>query len=112
MSWKWVYVILCVIGTVLPYATAVSPALAGTAVDWVAALGALMTNPAAQFLGADLGVSVLVFWVWVYHETRTTPVKWWWVCVIANLTVGLSLAFPLFLLLRELARERRAVARV
>jgi len=107
---KWVYVILCVVGLILPYATVVPPALSGTAVDWVAALQAMFANPAAQFLGADLFVSVLAFWAFVYQEARTHKIKLWWVCLVANLTVGLSLAFPLFLLMREVARERAAKA--
>ena len=104
---KWVYAALCVVGTVLPYATAI-PFRFLSAAGWLDAVTSMGANPAAAFAGADLAVSIVVFWAFVYRETRRQPLRWWWLCLIANLTVGLSLAFPLYLLLRELARERAA----
>lgn len=61
----------------------------------------LFANPISSFFGADVIVSSLVLWVLLYHETRKRSVKLWWVCIIANLAVGVSLGLPLFLLLRE-----------
>jgi hypothetical protein len=107
MKWKWVYAALCVLGTLLPYATAV-PFAGLSGADWLTALRTMPANPVSAVLGADLGVTLIVFWIFVFQESRTHRIPLWWLCVLANLLVGLSLAFPLFLLLRELAKERAA----
>jgi hypothetical protein len=57
------------------------------------------TNMSAGF-NADLLVSVLVFWVFVYFESKQINLKNWWIFLPATL-IGLSFAFPLFLYVRE-----------
>jgi hypothetical protein len=94
-------------------------AIAGTVVPWwffghfVAAEGLniplfvselFANNPAAGF-SADVLISAMVFWVWAYVDSQQHQIKRWWLIVPATLTVGLSLAFPLYLYLREDAKE-------
>jgi hypothetical protein len=66
----------------------------------------LFTNPVSSFFGADVVVTSVGLWVFIYVETRKISVRLWWLCILANLTVGVSLGLPLFLLLRENAIEK------
>ena|SRR5215471_524994 len=105
MKLKTIYLALCVPGLVLPY---------WQFVPWVAANGLhlplfvqqLFANRIGGFFGMDVLVSSLVLVVFMRTEgTRLRiPGRWW--SVLALLTVGVSLALPLFLYLRELALER------
>src|SRR5262249_51520669 len=95
---KWLYALLCVLGFALPYYFFV-PFVLANGLSLQLFVSQLFANPISSFFGADVIVSSLVLWAFIYHETRKRPVKLWWLCVIANLTVGVSLGLPLFLLL-------------
>ena len=58
--------------------------------------------PAAQ-LTADLGLSCLAFLGWTAWDGPRSGVRRWWVGLPATALVGLCLAVPLYLLLRERA---------
>jgi len=47
----------------------------------------------------------LALWVFIYFEIRKRTIRYWWLAIVANLGVGLSLGLPLFLLLRDLSKE-------
>jgi hypothetical protein len=102
---KTVYAVLCVLGFVLPYYFLIS-FLASHGLDVGLFFNQLFANPVSAFFAADVVVSSLVFWFFMYEETRKRPIELWWVCVLANLAVGVSLGLPLFLLLREFKMER------
>jgi hypothetical protein len=70
-------------------------------------VGALFANGAAGGFTADLLISSLVFWVFLWHESRRAGVARSWLYVLVNLTIGLSCALPLFLWAREGARQER-----
>jgi hypothetical protein len=99
------YAILCVAGTVLPYVF-FGGFVAQNGWNLQRFIAGLFANGAAAGFTADLLISSVAFWCFMYFETRTRPVKAWWLAIVANLLVGLSLALPLFLLLRERARYR------
>lgn len=54
----------------------------------------------------DVIVSSLALWLFVFSEGRRRGMGRLWVYVVCNLTVGVSLALPLFLFFRE--RKRNA----
>lgn len=56
-------------------------------------IAAAFENGAAGGLSADLLISSLVFWLWLWQ--RRAP--WLWVYVIINLLIGLSCAWPAYL---------------
>jgi hypothetical protein len=99
---KNVYLILCVLGVVLPY---------WQFLPWVAANGLnprlffqqLFANRIGAFFGMDVLVSALAVLVFVRFENSRLRIPGRWLPLIAVLTVGVSLALPLFLYLRELA---------
>ena len=105
MKLKWIYAGLCVLGTVLPY-TLFAPFLIATRFDLSLLVTEIQASPVTAFFAADVVVSSLVLWVFIYQETRTQTIPLWWLAVVANLLVGVSLGLPLFLLLREIQRDR------
>ena len=105
MSMKQVYLLLCVLGFALPYYFFVSFVLEnGLSVPLL--INQLFANSISSFFGADVIVSSLVLWAFIYHETRKRPIKLWWLCILANMAVGVSFGLPLFLLLREIEQEQ------
>ena len=68
------------------------------------------TKPSAGFT-ADLLISSAVFWAWSWNDAREKNVPGWWLTIPAILLVGLSLGLPLYLWLREQAREMRGTSR-
>lgn len=105
MNTKRAYIVLCVLGFAVPYyffARFVSE----RGLHLSVLVSQMFANPISSFFAADVIVSSVVLWVFMYHETRKRSIKLWWVCIIANLAVGVSLALPLFLLLRETQIEK------
>ncbi len=102
---KRLYAILSVAGFILPYAY-FAPFIANNGLDFGLFFNQLFANNIASGFTVDILVASLVFWVFIYAETRKTPIRLWWLCVLGNLLVGLSFGLPLFLYFREAARER------
>ncbi len=94
------YLILCILGTVLPYSQFV-PFLAEHGLNLQLFFEQLFVNRISSFLGMDLIVSSLVLWVFVFWEGSRLGMKNLWVYVASNLLVGVSLGLPLFLLMRQ-----------
>lgn len=94
---KSVYIALCVAGTVVPYYFFLPFVLAH---GLNMSLRQLMATPVSAFFAADVVVSSAALWTFIAYERRKRPVRLWWLCIVANLAVGVSLALPLFLLLR------------
>jgi hypothetical protein len=103
---KWLYALLCVLGFALPYCFFL-PFVLANGLNIPLFFSHLFANQISAFFGADVIVSSLVLWAFIYQETRKRPVRLWWLCIVANLAVGVSLGLPLFLLLRELETEKQ-----
>ena len=103
---KKLYALLCVLGLVLPYYFFVQFLLT-TGLDVELVMSQLFGNQVSAFFAADVFVSSVVLWVFIYHETRNRRVPHWWLCIVANLTVGVSLGLPLFLWLRQAEIEKK-----
>jgi hypothetical protein len=101
---KWIYAILCLLGFALPYYFFVQFVQAH-GLDLKTFFDHLFANNVSGFFALDVFVSALVLWAFIFHETRKRPVRLSWLCVVASLTVGVSLGLPLFLLLREIEDE-------
>jgi hypothetical protein len=54
----------------------------------------------SSFFAADLIVASVIFLVWSLKDSRERKISGWWVVLLSNLVVGLSLALPLYLLKR------------
>jgi hypothetical protein len=66
----------------------------------------LFANRIGAFFGMDVLVSAIVLIVFVQVEGRGVGMRGLWVSVAAILLVGVSLALPLFLYLRDLHLNR------
>jgi len=94
------YMIMAVIGTMVPWAFFGS-FFAANGLDLPGFLAGLFANGAAGGFSADILISIAVFWVWSWRDARRQGIdRWWWV-LPSGCLVGLSLALPLYLWLRE-----------
>lgn len=100
MSPRHWYLALCAVGTVLPYSQFL-PFLRSHGPDAALFVQQLFANRISAFFGLDVIVSSLVLWVFVYLEGRRSGTRQLWAPIAANLLVGVSLGFPLFLYMRE-----------
>lgn len=105
MNTKRIYIVLCVLGFAAPYYF-FARFVAEHGLHLSVLVSQIFANPISSVFAADVIVSSVVLWAFMYHETRKRSIKLWWVCIIANLAVGVSLALPLFLLLRETQIEK------
>lgn len=102
---KQVYLFLCFLGLIFPYYFFVKFVLSN-GLNFPLFINQLFVNQISAFFGADVIVSSLVLWAFIYHETRQRRIPRWWLCIVANLTVGVSLGLPLFLWLHEIEIEK------
>jgi hypothetical protein len=107
MKLKTIYLVLCVLGVVLPY---------WQFLPWVAANGLnmplffqqLFANHIGAFFGLDVLVSAVALLVFARSESARLGPRARWLTLLAVLTVGVSLGLPLLLYMRErrLGQER------
>lgn len=107
MKLRHVYLILCVVGLVLPYSQLV-PWLIEHGLDLSLFLRELFANRIGAFFGLDVLVSAVVLIVFARTEGRRLGLRGRWLPVLAVLTVGVSLGLPLFLFLRQAHLDRTA----
>lgn len=62
--------------------------------------GVFSTQPATGFT-IDVLLSIAVFLVWSYKDSQAHNIRNWWLVIPACCSVGLSLALPLYLYIRE-----------
>ncbi|MFX0114152.1 MAG: DUF2834 domain-containing protein [Candidatus Hodarchaeota archaeon] len=104
MRLRIIYLILCVLGTVLPY-SALLLFLLDNGLDIPLALDQLLENNISIFGWLDVIVSAIVLIVFAFAEGQRLKMPYWWVPIIATFAVGVSLGLPLFLYLREVQLE-------
>ncbi|MDH4109741.1 MAG: DUF2834 domain-containing protein [Gammaproteobacteria bacterium] len=92
------YLLLAISGAVIPYAFFVQHfGTEGYALP--AFLAAVLATPAASGFAADLIISSLVFWFWMFSAGANAPKPW--AFMVLNLLIGLSCALPAYLYWRE-----------
>ena len=97
---QWLFLILAILGTVFPLSF-LFQFLATEGLDAQLFITQLFQNNISAFFAADVIVSALVLWLFVFSEGRRRRMKHLWVYVLCTLMVGVSLALPLFLFFRE-----------
>lgn len=101
---KYFYLVLCVIGTLIPYAFFV-PFLMQHGFAFGEFMVQIWANPVSRFFAADVVIASIVAWAMMARESQRRDIKYWWVAMVSTFIVGLSLALPLFLFMRELKIE-------
>ena len=104
MTLKNVYLVLCVVGTLLPLG-AFSPWLLENGLNVSLFIDQMFANRVAAAFSIDVLVSTVVLWVYVLTEGPRLRVPHVWAPLLANIVAGVSSGFPLFLYLREKARN-------
>ncbi len=104
MRLQSLYLIAAVVGAIVPYATYFGylqavPGISG-------ALSLAWATPIAAATLADFTISCLVFWIFLFSESKHLGIKHTWFYVLTNLVIGLSFALPAFLYMRENVREK------
>jgi len=108
MNRKNIYLLLCVLGVALPYCLFL-PWVATNGLNLSLFLQQLFTNRIGAFFGMDVLVSAVALLFFVRFEDSRLRIPARWLPFIAVLAVGVSLAFPLFLYLRERQLERASL---
>lgn len=97
---KNLYLVLAIVGAVVPYLFFIQ-FFAEQGVNLPAFLGGVFANGAAGGFGADLLITSLVFWIYLYEVGDNKL----WMYVLINLTIGMSCAVPLYLYLNADRRD-------
>jgi hypothetical protein len=97
---KNIYLFLCVLGAAVPYSQFV-PWVMENGLRIGLLLRQLFANRISAFFGLDVLVSSVVLLVFMRMEGRWLRIKMRWLPIAGLCVVGVSLALPLFLYLRE-----------
>lgn len=104
MKPKMIYLALCFLGALLPYWQFV-PWLAEHGMNVSLFVHELFANRISAFLGMDVLVSAVVLIAFMRLESAQLVIPRRWLPVLALITVGVSLALPMFLYMRELRMD-------
>lgn len=110
MKAKTLYVVLCAVGFLLPYAEFV-PWILQHGLNLSLFTRELRSTRVGAFFGMDVIVSAVTLIFFTQVESHRLKIRHRWLVVVSVLSVGVSLGFPLFLYLRERELELRLVAR-
>lgn len=100
MKPKTLYLVLCLLGLVLPYAEFVPWALQH-GLNLPLFVRELFASRIGAFFGMDVLISAVVLIAFTRIEGERVGIRHRWLVIVAVLTVGVSLGLPLFLYLRE-----------
>ncbi|HEX8283767.1 MAG TPA: DUF2834 domain-containing protein [Pyrinomonadaceae bacterium] len=100
MRLRTVYLLLCVLGVLLPY-WQIAPWLSEHGLDLPLFFAQLFENRVGAFFGMDVFVSAAALMVFAFAERRRAGVRGVWLTAAAVAAVGISLGLPLLLYLRE-----------
>jgi uncharacterized protein DUF2834 len=100
MKPKTTYLILCFLGLILTYWQFL-PWLAKNGLNMPLFLNQLFANRISAFFGMDVFVSAAALLVFMRTEASRLDISGRWIPIVALILVGVSLALPLFLYLRE-----------
>lgn len=92
-------IVCCVAGIVVPYWFAL-PFFLIHGPNFRLFVEEIFATRISSFFAADLILSSVIFLSWSRREARDRNIKGWWLVLVSNLVVGLSLALPLYLLKR------------
>lgn len=109
MSRKNTYLLLCVLGVVVPYSLFL-PWVFQNGLDWRLFLASLAVNRISLFFVADVLISAVVLVVFMGRESRRVRIRYGWIATVGLCLVGVSFALPFYLYLRERGLESGLVA--
>ena len=99
------YLILCLLGMILPYSQRI-PWLLEHGLNFGLFFRELFANRISAFFAMDVIVSAVVLISFIQSEGTRLRVRLLWLPTIGTLIVGVSFGFPLFLFLRQVMFDR------
>lgn len=102
---KIFYLAATIAGTILPWIP-FWPFLVENAFSPISVIQALYANGAASGLSNDFFISCVVFSVFVVSDAKRLNLKSWWFVIPAAPFIGLSMALPAYLFIREHQRPQ------
>ena len=103
---KWVYLLLAVLGAILPTLANIEFAKSyGPSFNIQLFIELANNNPASQSLSRDLFIASSAVFVWIISESKRLQMKNLWVVILSTFTIAFAFSAPLFLYLRELRIE-------
>ncbi len=108
MKLRHLYLVLCVVGAVLPY-TLFAPWLLEHGLDLPLFFSELFSTRIGGLSGLDVLASGITLFVFIWTEGRRLQVGKLWLPVLVTLGVGVSCGLPLFLYMRQCRLDKKAV---
>jgi Terpene cyclase DEP1 len=108
MKLRHLYLLLAVIGLVLPYSQFIAWIAEHHALNMALFIRDLFANRISAFFGLDVIVAAVVLIVFIGNEGKRLGMRLLWLPLVGTLLVGVSLGLPLFLYLRQVQLDRTA----
>ena len=105
MKIRHLYLLLCIIGAILPY-TQYVPFVFAHGWHLQIFFQQLLANQISTGFTLDLVVAAIVFIIFIFAEGQRIKMRFLWLPLTVTLLVGLSSGFPLFLYMRQIHLER------
>jgi hypothetical protein len=109
MNRKNFYLILCILGVVLPYSQFI-PWLAENGLNAPLFIHQLFANRISGFFAWDVLISAVVLVGFIRSEGKRRGMRLLWLPILGVLSIGVSFGLPLFLYLQERTLEESGVA--
>ncbi len=109
MKPRHLYVVFCLLGLVLPYSQFIRWIIEHDALNISMFMHDLFANRIAAFFALDVIVSAIVLLSFIQSEGRRLRMRFLWMPMLGTVLVGVSLGLPLFLYLRQLEFDRKAI---
>ena len=100
MRLRHVYLVLCLLGVLVPYAE-FAPWLLQHGLQIDSLVRELFATRIGAFFGLDVVLSAVTLFVFICAERKAVAIRHVWLPIIATLVVGVSLGLPLFLYMRQ-----------
>lgn len=105
MKGRHVYLILAIIGAVLPLSQFAAASMEGT-FTFQKLIADLTASRLTAGFALDLIVAAVTGLVFMIAETRRSAIRGAWVAVVGTVVIGFSFGLPFFLFLRARARDQ------
>lgn len=97
---KKIYLMLIIIGAILPYTQFVPWSMAN-GLDLAKMGSEMFANQIASGIAIDALTAAFILFVFIGLEQKRRPVKYFYLPIIATFVFGLACALPMYLYLRE-----------
>jgi hypothetical protein len=101
--------VFCLLGLVLPYSQFIPWIIEQHAFNIPVFMHDLFANRISAFFALDVIVSAIVLLWFIQSEGRQLRMRLLWLPMLGTVFVGVSLGLPLFLYLRQLELDRKAI---